>query len=96
MSEHSGGEQLSLFNQVTMYSKPGCYQCNATKRELEKQGIPFNLIDITQNASGRKVVAALGYQSVPVVVSGNNHWYGFRPDRIKSLIEVREPTKGML
>ena len=28
---------------------------------------------------------ALGYLQAPVVVAGNVHWSGFRPDRIKAL-----------
>jgi glutaredoxin-like protein NrdH len=28
---------------------------------------------------------ALGYLQAPVVVAGNEHWSGFRPDRIKAL-----------
>ena len=28
---------------------------------------------------------ALGYLQAPVVVAGNDHWSGFRPDRIKAL-----------
>ena len=32
---------------------------------------------------------ALGYLQAPVVVAGNEHWSGFRPDRIKALGECR-------
>ena len=28
---------------------------------------------------------ALGYLQAPVVVAGDSHWSGFRPDRIKEL-----------
>jgi glutaredoxin-like protein NrdH len=28
---------------------------------------------------------SLGYLQAPVVVAGNEHWSGFRPDRIKAL-----------
>jgi glutaredoxin-like protein NrdH len=30
-------------------------------------------------------VMALGYLQAPVVVAGNEHWSGFRPDRINGL-----------
>ena len=33
----------------------------------------------------RDYVMALGYLQAPVVVAGNEHWSGFRPDRIKAL-----------
>jgi glutaredoxin-like protein NrdH len=28
---------------------------------------------------------ALGYLQAPVVIAGDEHWAGFRPDRIKAL-----------
>lgn len=28
---------------------------------------------------------ALGYLQAPVIVAGDEHWSGFRPDRIKTL-----------
>jgi glutaredoxin-like protein NrdH len=31
---------------------------------------------------------ALGYLQAPVVVAGNDHWSGFRPDRIKTLTDA--------
>ena len=30
-------------------------------------------------------VRALGYAQAPVVVAGEDHWSGFRPDKIKAL-----------
>jgi glutaredoxin-like protein NrdH len=65
---------------VTVYTKPACVQCNATYKALDKQGI-----DISLDAEARDYVMALGYLQAPVVVAGNEHWSGFRPDRIKSL-----------
>ena len=36
---------------ITLYTKPACVQCNATKRALKKQGLTFNEIDLTQDAA---------------------------------------------
>lgn len=33
----------------------------------------------------RDYVMALGYLQAPVVVAGEEHWSGFRPERIKDL-----------
>jgi glutaredoxin-like protein NrdH len=33
----------------------------------------------------RDYVIALGHLQDPVVVAGQDHWSGFRPDRIKAL-----------
>ncbi|WP_439272663.1 glutaredoxin-like protein NrdH [Pseudochrobactrum sp. HB0163] len=70
---------------ITVYSKPACVQCTATYRALERQGIDFNIIDISADAEGLDTVKRLGYMQVPVVVAGDTHWAGFRPDMISAL-----------
>ena len=70
---------------ITVYTKPACVQCTATYRALEKAGIEFATIDISQDPEARDFVMALGYLQAPVVVAGDDHWSGFRPDRIKTL-----------
>lgn len=71
---------------ITVYTKPACVQCNATYRALDKAGVEYSVIDITEDSEARDYVMALGYLQAPVVVVGEDHWSGFRPDRIKSLI----------
>lgn len=70
---------------VTVYTKPACVQCSATSKALDKQGIAYQKVDISLDSEARDYVMALGYLQTPVVVAGNDHWSGFRPDRIKAL-----------
>jgi glutaredoxin-like protein NrdH len=70
---------------VTVYTKPACVQCNATYRALNKQRVAYRKVDITQDAGARDYILALGHLQAPVVVAGNQHWSGFRPDRIRAL-----------
>ena len=70
---------------VTVYTKPDCVQCNATYRALDKEGIDYSIVDLTENPSARDRVMGLGYLQAPVVVAGDQHWSGFRPDRIAAL-----------
>lgn len=70
---------------ITVYTKPACVQCNATYRALDKAGIEYAVIDITDNVQARDYVMSLGYLQAPVVVAGENHWSGFRPDEISKL-----------
>ena len=70
---------------VTVYTKPACVQCNATYKALEKQGIEYEVVDISVDDEAREYVMALGHLQAPVVVNGSDHWSGFRPDRIKAL-----------
>ncbi len=69
---------------VTVYSKPMCVQCDATYRALDKQGLGYQSIDVTQDAEALEFIKSLGYQQAPVVMAGDDHWSGYRPDRIKA------------
>ena len=35
---------------ITLYTKANCPQCTATKRQLDKRGLPYTTVDITANA----------------------------------------------
>lgn len=70
---------------ITVYTKPACVQCNATYKALDKVGVDYDVIDISENDEARDYVMALGYLQAPIVVAGDDHWSGFRPDRIKAL-----------
>lgn len=70
---------------ITVYSKPACVQCTATTRELDKKGIEYQYVDITEDADAMARVVELGHKQAPVVVAGDDHWAGFRPDKISAL-----------
>lgn len=70
---------------ITVYSKPACVQCVATTRALDRQGLTYDLVDLTQDQAAYDRVTALGYRQAPVVVAGDDHWAGFRPDKIGAL-----------
>lgn len=73
---------------VTVYTKPACVQCNATYRALDKAGVCYEVVDISENPEARDYVMALGHLQAPVVVAGEQHWSGFRPDRIRTLASL--------
>ena len=70
---------------ITVYTKPACVQCNATYKALDKQGLTYQVVDITTDDTAREYVMSLGYLQAPVVVAGDEHWSGFRPDHIRRL-----------
>ncbi len=82
---------------ITVYTKPACVQCNMTYKALDKLGLEYDVVDISIDDEARDYVMALGYLQAPVVVvsgagsaaSGpsldDEHWSGFRPERIKAV-----------
>lgn len=73
---------------ITVYTKPACVQCNATYRALDKHGIDYDTVDISLDDTARDYVMALGHLQAPVVVAGDTHWSGFRPDLISALAQT--------
>lgn len=72
---------------VTVYSLPNCVQCDSTKRLLTRSEVAFEEVDLSQDSDAMAMVRELGYSAAPVVVSGEDHWSGFRPDKLATLSE---------
>ena len=82
---------------VNLYTKPQCVQCTATKRLLEREGIPFHTVNLPDDPDALEYIKELGYQQAPVVVLDGGdmvndrdggvivHWSGFRPDLLNQL-----------
>lgn len=72
---------------ITIYTKPCCGPCIATKVAFQARRIPFIEISTQGNPDAEATVRKLGYRSMPVVVVGpDRHWGGdFRLDLINEL-----------
>lgn len=70
---------------IKVYSKPDCVQCTATYKVLDKTGLQYETLDVSSDTTALAAVKAMGYQQVPVIVAGEDHWSGFRPDRLRQL-----------
>jgi glutaredoxin-like protein NrdH len=70
---------------TTVYTKPACVQCDATKRLMDNLGIEYDSVDITKDEEAYLKIVGMGYQSVPVVITEGGAWAGFQPDKISLL-----------
>ena len=70
---------------VTVFTKPRCPQCDATKRQLTKLGIPFETVDLSDNPSTLDQLQQAGFKQAPVVITPDRSWTGYRPDLIREL-----------
>jgi mycoredoxin len=54
----------------TMYSTPWCGYCHRLKGQLDREGIPFEVVDIEQQPEAAKIVEEVnrGNQTVPTLV----------------------------
>lgn len=72
---------------VTVYTLPACVQCDSTKRVLTRNGVEYQEVDLSQDADALSMVRELGYSAAPVVMVGDEHWSGFRPDKLATLAQ---------
>ncbi|WP_435927578.1 glutaredoxin-like protein NrdH [Dryocola sp. BD613] len=70
---------------ITIYTRNDCVQCHATKRAIESRGFTFELINLDLHPEAADNLRALGYRQLPVVVTEQESWSGFRPDMINQL-----------
>ncbi len=70
---------------VIIYTLPSCVQCDTTKRMMQKIDIDYQEVDLSADEDAYNMIKALGYTAAPVVFAGEEHWSGFRPERIQSL-----------
>lgn len=70
---------------VTVYTAPGCMPCKATFRKLDRLGIDYTPVDVSTDAEALAYCRSLGHQATPVVVAGDKHWSGYRPDLLDAL-----------
>ena len=73
---------------ITVYTRPGCGQCTATKRQLSKAGVPYQEIVVnTEIAEGLKND---GWTTLPVVIPTHGRpWQGFQPSQIKEALTTK-------
>lgn len=71
---------------VTVYTKPSCVQCDATKRHLDKLNIEYSTVDITKDAEAFDMLIEKGFKAAPVVITDDSAWAGYQPDKIDGLV----------
>ena len=67
---------------ITIYSRPDCQPCRATKRWWDRKGIQYQEVNVEESPADALAIKELGYTGVPVVVVSNGdpeldiHWQG--------------------
>jgi glutaredoxin-like protein NrdH len=73
---------------ATLYTTPGCPQCMVTEIALEKNGVQYDVVDLSTNPEALERVKAMGYMQAPVIETDDDHWSGFQPDKIAALAKA--------
>jgi glutaredoxin-like protein NrdH len=72
-------------NEVQVYTKPECVQCEYTKKKLDEFGIPHVDLDVVEHPIFAEQLQEQGITRMPYVVAGDQTWTGFQYDKIRNL-----------
>lgn len=80
---------------VTVYTTKNCAACEATKKWLDRRGVPYRVEWLKGSLEAMELAQAHGYTAAPIVVSGGESWSGFRADLIDKIevIDNIEPIR---
>ena len=70
---------------VQVFTTPSCVQCAATTRLMDKLGIIYDKIDLSQHPDLIERFRVMGHLAAPIVVTDRKTWSGFRVEKIRSL-----------
>ena len=77
--------------QITVYTSPNCQQSKATEIFMNRMGLVYRSIDVTEGAEPPAELANIEHGWLPVVVVEHNGrksvWWGFRPGMIQQLAQ---------
>jgi len=81
--------------EIKIYTLTACVQCDSTKRYLDKHLVDYEEISLNRSPKAREHVQALGYSQAPVIEAGDQHWSGFRLERLDGLVkQIKTPSAG--
>ena len=71
-----------------VYWQPGCTSCLKTKEFLRSHGIPFESVNVREDAGAMERLARLGAKSIPVITRGDEFVLGQDLDAVARFVGV--------
>jgi glutaredoxin-like protein NrdH len=53
---------------------------------MDRLSIKYDTVDISENQEAFDMLLAKGFKAAPVVITDNDSWAGFQPDKISELV----------
>jgi len=72
-------------NEVQVYCRPDCVQCEYTKKKLDEYHIPHVDLDVVAHPIFAEQLAEQGVHQLPYVKAGEQSWTGFQYDKLRGL-----------
>jgi glutaredoxin-like protein NrdH len=53
---------------------------------MDRLSIKYDTVDISENQEAFDMLLSKGFKAAPVVITDNDSWAGFQPDKIAELV----------
>lgn len=77
---------------LTLYTTPHCPACRLTRQALDRAGLTYEVIDLSERPDLVEQMRSEGLLQAPVIDDGTSRSAGFRPDRIRSIVDAATPA----
>jgi glutaredoxin len=81
---------------IRVFWQPGCSACVKVKEFLTGLGVPFESVDVLNDAEGAADLRRLGARSLPVVSRGREFVFGQSLDQVASFVGVKAKSAQRL
>lgn len=79
---------------LVVYTTPQCPGCELTQKMLKKEGVDFEVVNLSKRPDLVERFRAEGLLSAPIIDHDGQKTSGFRPDRIKAIIAAATVNPG--
>ena len=77
---------------LTIYTTPNCPSCRLTRDTLDRAGIAYTIVDLSQRPDLVEQMRSEGLLQAPILDDGTLRSAGFRPDRIRAIVDAATPA----
>lgn len=78
---------------LTIYTTPNCPSCRLTRQALDRAGLTYEVIDLSGRPDLVEQLRSEGLLQAPILDDGTSRSAGFRPDRIRAIVDAATPTR---
>lgn len=78
---------------LTIYTTPNCPSCRLTRQALDRAGLTYEVVDLSERPDLVVQLRSEGLLQAPILDDGTARSAGFRPDRIRAIVDAATPTR---
>ena len=74
---------------ITIYTSSTCHYCKDAKEHLDKEGLDYQVKNVSDKMDYRTELMELGYRSVPVIVIDDVVLHGYDKEKLQDALDKR-------